>query len=274
MIYLRLAGGLGNQLYQLAAASLLCKARNTKVVIFEGGLTSYAVQRSPDSIKLIKAKTWVAENAGNQSKVLRFLSERMRCGRWLPRFGISDENYWLCSRNQLPQTLFMDGYFQSGWTNETLSSAISLIKDGEYVEYDGYNKKYGEVIIHIRGGDFLKLPEFQVVNIEFYEKAVRLAVDQGFREFALLSDDHEYALKMCKILRERVSFCSFNLLPKSMSALGDFEIIRSANARIIGNSTFAWWASALASQKTITWSCNKITKSKTRNYFLNNEIIV
>jgi hypothetical protein len=274
MIYLRLAGGLGNQLYQIAAAGLMCASKGQKVVFFEGGLNSYSTPRFPDGVKFVGAKPWIVDGALDEYKTVRLMSERFRCGRWLPRFGISDRNYWSRLVSDIPGNLFMDGYFQIGWNSNTIASAIDLISDRIVEKKFERDLDFKKVVIHIRGGDFLRHPEFQVVGFEFYEKAVVMAIKRGYTFFSILSDDEEYAHQMCGRLKRRFSDEFFNVFPRGNSVVDDFEKLRMARARIIGNSTFAWWASALGVQGSVTWSCTKITKYISRDHVLENEIPV
>lgn len=274
MIYLRLAGGLGNQLYQIAAASLISSSTGEKVIFFADGLDSYSMPRSADGVKFVGAKPWIVDVTMGKYKTVRMLSEGFRCGRWLPRFGISDRNYWTSLRNDIPRTVFMDGYFQIGWNNQTLTKAIELITDRTEASQFDEEIEFNQVVIHIRGGDFSLHPEFQVVGFDFYEKAVVMAIKKGYNLFCILSDDHEYAHELCRHLMCRFGDKSFSVFRKSNSVLDDFRKLRMAKARIIGNSTFAWWASALGIEGSVTWSCTKFTRYKSRDYVLENEIPV
>ncbi|MEI6876161.1 MAG: hypothetical protein WCL50_13640, partial [Spirochaetota bacterium] len=66
----------------------------------------------------------------------------------------------------------------------------------------------------------------------------------------------------------------FELLPPSADALGDFERLLLARRRIIGNSTFAWWACALGSPTATTWSPDRFTRHLPRDLFLSCERVI
>lgn len=55
MIYVRLAGGLGNQLFQLAAALRIRGGNNSvPIVVLTDALTMYDIKRDPDIASLIE----------------------------------------------------------------------------------------------------------------------------------------------------------------------------------------------------------------------------
>lgn len=129
-----------------------------------------------------------------------------------------------------------------------------------------------EVVVHIRGGDFLRLPQFQVVAADFYVRAVRQAMERGLNRFAIVSDDPPYATAVCEEILEHVPSVDIRLIPRGANALEDFDTLRTATARIIGNSTFAWWAAALGKAPAPTWSPMKFTIGTSRDFYLSNEV--
>jgi hypothetical protein len=56
--------------------------------------------------------------------------------------------------------------------------------------------------------------------------------------------------------------------------LGDFALLRRAPARILGNSTFSWWAAALDGHHSLTLSPNQWTRGVPRRLFLPWEAVV
>jgi hypothetical protein len=129
-----------------------------------------------------------------------------------------------------------------------------------------------EVVVHIRGGDFLRLAEFQVVDADFYVRAARQAMERGFSHFAILSDDSTYAMSICNVMRKHLPIANIRLIPRGANALEDFDTLRAAAARIIGNSTFSWWATVFGASPSPTWTPRRLTIYKQRTFFLHNEI--
>lgn len=50
-------------------------------------------------------------------------------------------------------------------------------------------KRIDAVAIHVRRGDFLKISNFSVVPLDYYEKAIDYFIDLGHRRFIVFSDD-------------------------------------------------------------------------------------
>lgn len=276
MIFLRLSGGLGNQLYQLAAASMLSQDSNFahQVIPLIEGLGKYAEPRSPDSLLLLEPNCWLLPPETSISTMSRWLTLSCRAGRWLPTYGISDRNIWKAVTKDFRFDRIVDGYFQQGWTHETFSRAIHQMpvrpinsKEIERIDRD-------EVIVHIRGGDFLRLQRFKVVNEDFYVKAAQQAIELGFKRFAIMTDDVAYAGWVRDHMLKRLSEAKIRMIPRADNIFEDFDTLRAATARIIGNSTFAWWATALGSSGTPTWAPVRMTTDKLRDYYLVNEIPV
>lgn len=274
MIFLRLSGGLGNQLYQLAAASILSEGPRSKhkVVPLIEGLSRYEEARSPDSLALLQPNCWLFPAPGSMSKMWRWLTLNGRAGRWLPAYGISDRNIWKTVINDAQSYRIMDGYFQHGWTHEAFSRAIQSMPVRPISSLATSRIGKDEVAVHIRGGDFLRLPRFQVVNADFYVHAAQLAIERGFRDFAIMTDDQAYAETIVAQMHRDLPQAMIKIMPRAASALEDFDTLRAATARIIGNSTFAWWAAALGNAPALTWSPTKFTNNEFRDFYLPFEI--
>jgi hypothetical protein len=274
MIFLRLSGGLGNQLYQLAAAALLAQDLNRPVMPFIDALQRYDVPRDPDSFKLLQWNEWLREPSVEHHRIGRWLSVCARAGRFTPLIGISDRNFLTSTRSLSGFPRFLDGYFQHGWTQDSFSKAISAMKMRPEATSSAHRLGTDEVAVHIRGGDFLKLPRFQVVHAPFYVEAAESATVAGFRRFGVVTDDPEYAITVCRSIEEKLPSFNFRILDRAESSLDDFDVLRTASARIIGNSTFAWWAAALGPTSSPTWSPPMFTTDDPRDFFLPNERMV
>lgn len=272
MIFLRLAGGLGNQLFQIAASSLLHLHTKANVIIVIDGLRKYRVPRDPDSLNIIGSKEWFSCGKSNQSYCRKIFVEKIRVGRWFPLIGVSDRNYWKHFSQRRRKTLFMDGYFQDGWTLPQFNTALGMIKNEMATRNPIADLGSNEVVIHVRGGDFLTAPKFQVVDEKYYNIAVKGASIRGFRSFGIISDDGNYSKYIANKVSKYQPHVKVRCIEGDRSVFEDFEILRSARARIIGNSTFSWWAGAFGDRESITWSPTKYTLDRPRDLFLENEI--
>lgn len=273
MIYVRLAGGLGNQLFQLAAASLLSQANaiSNHVIPLIGGLHRYDEPREPDSIELLQADSWLLPPTTSVSFFWRELSLGIRSGRWMPVVGISDRNFWKVIGKKTCTSKLMDGYFQRGWTRENFERAIARMPARSVSESAAARIASDEVILHIRGGDFLSIEKFQVVDSSYYVRAIREAMHRDQNRFAILSDDPVYAASIYDRISREIPNIEIRMIPKGANALEDFDTLRASTARIIGNSTFAWWATVFGLPEAPTWSPLMFMRDKPRDFFLQNE---
>lgn len=273
MIYLRLAGGIGNQLYQLAAAAILSRVRGdlNAAIPLVNGLLQYEEPREPDSLRLLQPNGWMLSPKTSVRLPWRALSLNLRAGRWVPFLGVSDRNFWRIYDYGGGHNIILDGYFQHGWTPETFGRALKLMPVRQIDKRSAARLMTGEVAVHVRGGDFLGLPRFQVASLPFYVEAVKQCMTQGFTRFAVITDDPIHATSICNEIKLQCPQAEFRMLERAPDALQDFDTIRSAPARIIGNSTFAWWATALGSSNAPTWSPSMFTTDDPRDFFLPNE---
>lgn len=271
MIRLRLSGGLGNQLFQLAAAALLAKNQQTNVTVFANGTQKYKVVRDPDSLDLLARNEWLVSDTKHHF-FSRWASVEARVGRLIPFIGINDKNYWYAQNNKSQlKTMFLDGYFQRGWDLGTFDKAVGLLAVKPASAVAGLRTAHSEAVIHIRGGDFLALPQYKVVDADYYLQSVLKAKERGLNQFAVMTDDYEYAGSICEYIRKIVPTIAIRMMKPGVNTLEDFDTLRSASARIIGNSTFAWWASALCLNSAPTWSPKRFTTDHQRDFFLRHE---
>lgn len=275
LIFLRLAGGLGNQLFQLAAASIYSLAHDRNVVVVTSGLAGYSVKRL-QSYEFVFGEIPFSVNSTLKSWNLSYLATRFRLGRFpLPWIAVNDKNFLApqdFTLHYLP--IYMDGYFQSGWTRVEFSAAISqfIIHPPSYDARSYIHS--GDVAVHVRGSDFLSNPEFCIVNESFYLKCIGLAVARGYNSFVFISDDAVYCHRVLNLCQSAYPDVFFRVSCGS-SIEFDFDCIRSATARIVGNSTFAWWATALSSSKTaITWTTPSFTRLCRKPFLLPGEVYV
>lgn len=271
MIYVRLAGGLGNQLYQLAAALLLARGVGQQILPLTGAMHRYATPRAPDALKLFDNSLFAP--AANVPAWLALAVLSGRIGRWMPWCGVHDGNFAsrLAQSGRLPSSLYLDGYFQKGWTMERLSPLMAVVRKST----SGIDTADAHTCaIHIRGGDFLGLPHMQVAGEHYYRDAVRLASMRGLRNFVVVTDDPGYASGLVSLLARSSPDSTFSIRSGSHTALDDFWFLANARGRIIGNSTFAWWACVLDERRSPSWSPSEFQKGVPRDSALPWETIV
>lgn len=275
MTVLRLAGGLGNQLFQVMAGVLEARRSKRKVLVLTEALSTYAAARRPDVLKLVRSEDVVTTDEVQVPATIQWLSLRARSGRWLPGAALNDRNFpgALGSPAWTGDWRFLDGYFQRGWTQDLLDEAVAAAQLDPAAMADPGNPPC-DCVVHIRGGDFLHLSSHAIVDVDYYSRCLALAKAEGCRSFGIVTDDRRHAEQILRALAARHGDLSLFLMPDHGAALPDFGTLRAARARIIGNSTFAWWASACDARQAPTWSPDRFVRDTVRDYALPFEILV
>ncbi len=252
MIFSRMVGGLGNQLFQTAAC-LKYRNQGEKVIIsFLGDIHIPKRINCLDSI-FIRPDWLYFDNSNNLNVATKFISKTsayLRFGSYLPHISINDRNFNPREyHSSTKKILFLDGYFNQKWTYCTLNKAFSQLK----LRQIELNKKYlpicrNDVVIHVRGGDFLKISNLNICKIDYYKRSIKYALSKGYISFKIISEDKKYGKAILKELKNCFVDLKISML-NSESIKNDFNIIRSSKFAILSNSTFSWWASFLSNTK-------------------------
>jgi len=278
LVHVQLIGGLGNQLFQYAAAL----SRDPAKLVFETNLGSprLNLELIPDifDFELSQPHTVLKKR-----KFRKFFS---RFTWYLIRFGMAPENFktnflgkkliskvgstlisWLIRR---PTSLVLasdNGYFEmpSLKTNEYLLgffqsyiwASICHIRpklrqmnlktrSDELKNFLNSQPKSNIVAIHVRLGDYRNEPGFGILQPSYYANALqRLNADESNLKYWLFSNEPDEAI---------------NFIPKEYradlvvvpnfagSAAETLEAMRNANSYILANSSLSWWGAFLSYQ--------------------------
>ena len=286
MIYTRMAGGLGNQLFQLAATLALRGEASEPVLVSTDGLHRYQVKRDFDVAHLMRLPTGFHAHvpSGIGGKWQASLM-RSRIGRWLPVYGVNDRNFesqLLRRTNAIhPRTLWLDGYFQRHWPPFIFDAVSAQMQSLLHSHLPTPQHEYADCVMHIRGGDFLKSAAHQVSDGRYYLAAVAAMRQRRPMTAAVtvVTDDAAHARSIMDIVQQAQPDLLLSLALTSQATanagwLLDFELLRNAPSRIIGNSTFAWWAAALDAQGAPTLSPSQWTRGVPRDLTLQWEQLI
>ena len=276
MIFSRIVGGLGNQLFQTAACLKYRKQREKVIISFLGNIHVPKRINCLDSI-FVRPNWLYFDNSYDlnlTTKLIAKTSASTRFGSYLPFLSINDRNF--SSRNyrsSLKKILFLDGYFNHNWTYNSLKNAFMQLK----LKPIELNKEClqicnNDVVIHVRGGDFLTIPNLNICNLDYYKKSISYAISKGYYSFKLISEDQIYGKEILKEIKKCFIDLKIQLL-NSDSIKNDFNLIRSSKLAILSNSTFSWWASFLSTSKK-EFIVPKNFSIKEKRIILPNETIV
>ena len=275
-----LTGGLGNQLFQFAAA--LSFSQKGNIEIFEKlgkprlnskgepELYSFAVgqitpitRRYEDNFLLRKSAGYILRSRIWPSKfeklmIFRLLSDLAAAVIQTLNFrnlyfpiSISEVGYkQIRMKKFLSKSFnpFLIGYFQSSVWPETVKSkleSLSLIEEGP--EITGLRREaelQRPVIIHIRRGDYKAESTFGLPGESYYREAMTI-IDRQYpaNSIWVFSDEDSEARRILKWLpSERLKYIP-DVDGESAASL---MAMRLGRAYVIANSTFSWWGAFLS----------------------------
>ncbi len=245
MITINLKGGLGNQMFQYAAARHLGVKYKTNLVLNTEYFSNIPHGDVPRKYQLnifnidknIKFKESINQTVKLLQKILlKFFGEKIQIplANILLKVGLS---------------VHLNGYFQSEIyfknIRDILLKEFTLTK--ELGEEAGKIKNILEnsegVAINIRHADYLRpdyIKIYRTCNMEYYNKAVEYIKNEVKNPLiCVFSDDPEWVKKEFKI--ENVIFAGNDILK-------DYEqmyLMSICKHNIIANSSFAWWGAWL-----------------------------
>lgn len=263
MIITNIIGGLGNQLFQYAAAYRLAKIHNCKLFL---DISDYA--KYPDrkfelshfnisgSILNSKEKFWFIKNQ-KKSVYKRIVSIIARIEKRTIVFYVKEPYFhFFPDLVKTPIPCYIEGYWQSekyfldikhDLVKEfTLNSPISEVT----LRCMKRIRKSNSICIHIRRGDYVSNMDANtfhgLCSLKYYYNGVeqiRQHIDSPV--FFVFSDDSEWVRKnFC--IDEPTYYITHNGIDK---AYEDLYLMSQCSHHIIANSSFSWWGAWLGEKK-------------------------
>lgn len=259
MIIVKLMGGLGNQMFQYAAARSLSLSLGTELKLdlsfLEGDqlgntrrtfelnrLNIDAGMASPLDVSRISGPT------ARRAFFTRFFKKSLRSRVFREKQFHVDPDFFLLSDD-----VYLDGYWQSERYFERFSDTIrnDFVLRGQLagvnLELAREIGSFHAVSIHVRRGDYVSDEHTRVMHhvcgLEYYCNAVKMItplVDDP--HFFVFSDDPEWAEANLK-LGYPTRFISHN----QNVAHEDLYLMSLCRHNIIANSSFSWWGAWLNS---------------------------
>lgn len=221
MITAQFRGGLGNQLFQVAATVALAK-QNGDTAAFNFNNWRRSTQGNPP--------------ATYRSSIFRNLPQTDRADWEIysePRFEYQSIEY--------RANLQLRGLFQSAKYFEDSRDFLLNLFSPSVTMLAKLQISYRQILsqpncaIHIRRGDYLKSPGYyRAFDLDYYWRAIELFPD---RQFLIFSDDLDYAKHV--FIGSHFSFAERN------SDEEDLYLMSLCDHQIIANSTFSWWGAYL-----------------------------
>lgn len=256
MVTVLLSGGLGNQMFQYAAAKALATRLNTSLTIDLYTFTkkTQATVR-PYELDIFNIVT-LPERSTLKGKLITKARPFIQKHRtFFQKFGILTDTYAILYQpvfESITGNITMSGYFQ----NENYFKDIVKVLRNDFTFKNPLidnNLKVSDkiassqsVAIHIRRGDYLSQnsqSNFITLDKAYYENAIRFIISQIKNpEFFVFSEDFEWIKENLNFENYPVTFIDWN---KGKNSYIDMQLMSLCKHNIIANSSFSWWAAWL-----------------------------
>lgn len=248
-IFVRLSGGLGNQLFQVVAALKISPyLEDAPVYLDTRFLASYESRRKFEIAFIVNYLPSIS--FGLPTFGFASVASRYRLGRIFDRcFGkiglIASVDRLKIVPQMSVKLVVLDGYFQHPDVLFDEKTRLAL-RDNLYSERQELLGRYRVadsclVGIHIRRGDFVTSQaaskKFITIKLDYYHSAIRKFPVGS--TFLIFGDDPSITSAMAKKIG------GIDVSSLCLSLQDEFCLLASCDHYIIANSTFSWWASYL-----------------------------
>ncbi len=253
----RLQGGLGNQMFQYAAARNISHRLNAKLVLDLSwflGRNEKHLQYSLSDFRIIGQKKYRAKILPKRFRNIYYKVTDKFSGLGLGREVFFEKSFQFDAKlHQINRPIVLDGYWQSPrYFNE-----INHILIEEFKIKDKLNKpslkildqinKSQSICIHIRRGDYANNRTVNAIHgtcpISYYQNGVdMLSLGLHSPKAFVFSDDPAWARENIKLPIETI-IVDVNNVDQPCS---DMSLMAACSYFVISNSTFSWWAAWLS----------------------------
>jgi len=254
--YVRLKGGLGNQLFQFAAATNVrgvgavraIHPRTTAQLDLASTVTDLVVPWSRlDRIRLGE----VLDSATGWRRLARVALTPVRrsVARRTATSGSALAQAFESPEEFCPQPLVLDGYFQHpDWFSSVESDLLDRLVEAAPAEWAPDSTP----VLHVRAGDYVHLGW----NLEqsYYQRALAHLGEPS--RLRIVTDDPRAGSQIAAMCaREGWEVAS---MPVLSNALDDFWCLAGAQRLVMSNSSFCWWAARLGDHRWEGTSPNRV----------------
>jgi hypothetical protein len=170
----------------------------------------------------------------------------------------------------------LDGYFQSEKYFENVKNEIKNLFEISEIDKNYLIQKYSRelnfdtVSLHVRRGNYIGLNYYhENQTIEYYNKAIN-HLGQDYH-FLIFSDDIEWCKQNFQFLKNK-TFVEGNL------DYQDLYLMSMCNNNIIANSTFSWWGAWMNNNNKVIapskWFGSGLSHNNTKDLYCDNWIIL
>lgn len=269
MIFLKLTDGLGNQMFQYAFARYLQQVYGEKIYLDVTKLgkrhvRSYGLHHFVLNEDVVIPSMFIQYLSRFYTKLIRLFFNRIvgwsttteEGFRKFISVGYYTTNgfyqYFSFKRSVLP-VKFVRGYFQNPFyfseIGEIIRSEFKLKKLPRTPELEAMAKELqsvNSVCLHIRRGDYVKIPKFKVCTESYYQEGLNFIRQQQKDAVAYVFSNTP---KDIQWIRENYHFDGeVRYVDMGNSEIDDLYLMMHCHHFVISNSTYSWWAAYLSEQ--------------------------
>ena len=256
MIISRITSGLGNQLFQYAAARHLALKNRTALYL---DLSYYLYEYDDDTVRPFKLEHFSVPYRTLQKSPLEYVSKATKLlpNRSLPPIFLFLKEKQFHFDDSIVQArarcITMEGFWQSEAyfrdDADTIRRELTLTSVPS-PEFEHYKQQIATtptpVSIHVRRGDYVNHPEFSktfgFIGLDYYHQALSQLNDRykNIRLF-VFSDDHAWVHQHLTLPDDTV----FVKNTGPNADVADLVLMSYCRHHIIANSSFSWWGAWL-----------------------------
>jgi hypothetical protein len=263
MVVSQIIGGLGNQMFQYAAARALALKRGVPLFLDISAFASYELHQGFELKRIFGCSAEIATEY-NLRKVLGWqhslLARRVLIRPQLAMFrckGFVVEphfEYWAALNDVAPES-YLVGYWQSEKYFQNVSQQIrkdfsfALPIENENLEIAKQIERTNSVSLHVRRGDYTNSKNtatYNICSLDYYNEAIKYITERTIDPYLyVFSDDINWVKTNLKIDLP----CEFVDHNKGVNSFNDMRLMSFCDHNIIANSSFSWWGAWLNSNK-------------------------
>lgn len=254
MIIVRLRGGLGNQLFQFAAAHALAVHKGVEVKSDLYTYTKHPYRKYElhnFNIKLPEATRHEVHQFTGSNPIARYLNKKnnyLNC----PNVFAQPHYHYYEDFFSLPSPLYLSGYWQSEKFFSNVSASLKQVItparpfDQKNIDLIDTVRSCNSIAVHIRRTDFAGERKgyefFQPMGLDYYRRAfAEINSKISNPRYFIFSDDINWSRQQLADLRD-ATFIDHN---KGADSFKDLLLMSACRNQVIANSTFSWWAAWL-----------------------------
>jgi len=256
VIFVKLIGGLGNQMFQYALGRVLADKNNCSLKLDISGFADYPLRRYELDDLRIRADIASIEEIARfrETKPPHPLIDRIKKAiRW-PQPGIFMERAFTFDLEvlELKPPAYLEGYWQS---EKYFAHIVDTLRE-DFTPSEVLNDEnqailqqmtaVNSVSLHVRRGDYVTNAHTAqyhgVCSLDYYRGAVKYIAERvRSPHFFAFSDDTDW-VKENLIIDYPMTLVSVNSPDKG---IWDMALMKSCRHHIIANSSFSWWGAWL-----------------------------